>query len=628
MDGPPPAVAPRRTPWCLFAVLAVTAGQAGLALDLFGPGGLTDARPVAAGRHPLHLYHATLGAETFRARYTTSCYDPAFQAGYPKTPVFDGGCRPAELFLLAAGPTRSPAAAYKLGLFAVCLLAPVCFAAAARAAGAGPTAGGLAAALGCLAWWTPPVRALLDDGHIDLLLAGLMGLVFVGGLARYADHPGLAGWAVLSASAVLGWYAHPVVWLGLLPVLTVYYVAVAPRHGPIWHLGMVGVTAAGLAPNLWWLWDWGRFWWLRQPSVDEFAVLPGWDKFAGSAADYVPLLGAGPVGWATVALGVAGVVAMARAGLPVAAGLAAVTAGYVLVVARLGETWTPLMAVTAARAAPVAVGVLVTPAAFLLARWWGAAAAGPAAVAAVVLTPVVLGWGGPVADAGRATLGLDIRPLPLGLTPDQRDLVAGLTTYTTPDARTLVEDPVGHPPGWNWTALVPGLTGRPLLGGLDPDACIEHMFCGLRGGKLNGRPFADWTAAERATFAWRYNVGWVLCRTPDAADFWRADPTAREVGRFRDGGEVVLFELDRPRSYVLVGSATVTRLDRHRVILSDVVPNESGEVVLSLHHQPGLRAGPTGVGVDVDKDPFDPIPLLKLRVPGPVSRVAVSWDNP
>ena len=42
---------------------------------------------------------------------------PAFQAGYPKTPVFDSGSRPAELFLLLAGGRFCPAA-YKLGLAA------------------------------------------------------------------------------------------------------------------------------------------------------------------------------------------------------------------------------------------------------------------------------------------------------------------------------------------------------------------------------------------------------------------------------------------------------------------------------------------------------------------------------
>ena len=342
MDAPPPAAG---RPWWLLAVAAVTLGQAGLARDLF-PAGLDDPRPVTAGRHPLHLYHGTLGAEAFRTRRSTACYDPAFQAGYPKTPVFDGGCRPAELFLIVGG-WRSAADSsqsstlnsqlstlnYKLGLFAVCLIVPGCFAAAARGAGLAGAGAVLAAAGGCLVWWTPPVRALLDAGSVDLLLAGLMGLVFVGGLALYADRPGLTGWALMSASAVVGWYAHPVVWLGLLPILAAYYVAVAPRHGLLWHLGLGGVTAAGLAPNLWWLWDWGRFWWLRQPSVDEFTPLPPWETLLGSKSDVMSLI-AGPVGWAAVAGGLLGVAAMMRSGSRVAAGLFLLTAGFALAVAR------------------------------------------------------------------------------------------------------------------------------------------------------------------------------------------------------------------------------------------------------------------------------------------------------
>ena len=113
MDGSPPSGF-RRRPWWLLAVAVVAAGQAGMALHPFGPhdrtAALTDPRPVVAGRHPLHLYHGSLGAATFRDRYATSCYDPDFQAGYPKTPVFDGGCRPAELFLALAGGQFRPAA--------------------------------------------------------------------------------------------------------------------------------------------------------------------------------------------------------------------------------------------------------------------------------------------------------------------------------------------------------------------------------------------------------------------------------------------------------------------------------------------------------------------------------------
>ncbi len=622
MDGSP-APGFRQRPWWLLAVALVTAGQAELALRLFGSAaGVADPKPVVAGRHPLHLYHGHLGAATFRDRSATACFDPAFQAGYPKTPVFDGGSRPAELFLALAGGGYNPAA-YKRGLFAVCLLAPLAFVLAARGLGLSPPGACLAGVLGCAVWWSPPVRALFDAGHLDLLLAGLMGLAFVGGLARYAADPGPASWAVVAAVLAAGWYAHPVVWVGLAPVGAAFYVAVAPRHGLAWHLGLVGAGVAGLAPNLWWLTDWARFWWLRQPSVDDLAPLPGPLTLAGDPGDYAAMLGPGLLGWALLAAGVCGLVGMARAGLRTEAGLVVAAGGLAVFAARLGATWPTLQAVAADRAAPFAVAALALPAAWLAARWWERISVGPFLGWAAAGVPLVLGWA-PLA----AVLDLNLAPLPRGLTAEQEQLVAALREHTTPDARILFEESDPARPGWNWTALLPVLTERAYLGGLDPEAHIEHAFCGMRAGKLNGRPFDDWTQTERSEFCRRYNVGWVVCRTPESAGWWAREPAAKEVGRYRDGGEVVLFALDRPRSFVLAGSAVWERADRRKVVLTDVVPNELGEVVLSLHYQPGLRVAPTVVYVDADKDLFDPIPLVKLRTPGPVSRVTLTWENP
>ena len=81
-----------------------------------------------------------------------------------------------------------------------------------------PRAGAcLAGVAGCVVWWSPPVRAMLDAGDLDLLLAGLMALAFVGWLARYAGRPGAGELAAAGrGAAVVGWYAHPVVWLGLV----------------------------------------------------------------------------------------------------------------------------------------------------------------------------------------------------------------------------------------------------------------------------------------------------------------------------------------------------------------------------------------------------------------------------
>src|SRR4051812_48834455 len=87
-------------PWTL-ALVALVGWQAWMTLTLFGPGDLwrllLNDDPVVSGRHPLHLYHGHLGALAWHHTGNVCCYDPAFQAGYPKTPIFDNGSRPAEL---------------------------------------------------------------------------------------------------------------------------------------------------------------------------------------------------------------------------------------------------------------------------------------------------------------------------------------------------------------------------------------------------------------------------------------------------------------------------------------------------------------------------------------------------
>src|SRR6516225_1374198 len=112
--------------WSLV-LLGLLVWQGWMTLSLFGPDHawerLLNDRPIVSGRHPLHLYHGYLGARSLAERGTLSCYDPAFQAGYPKTPVFDSGSRPAEMFLSLAGGAYRPAA-YKLGLALCCLLVP------------------------------------------------------------------------------------------------------------------------------------------------------------------------------------------------------------------------------------------------------------------------------------------------------------------------------------------------------------------------------------------------------------------------------------------------------------------------------------------------------------------------
>jgi hypothetical protein len=628
----------RQRPVWLAAVALLVVGQAGLTVSAFGGwSAITDDRPVTSGRHPLHLYHGSLGADTFRLRSSTTCYDPNFQAGYPKTPVFDAGCRPAELFLLVAGGSgRSDAAAYKLGLFACCLLAPVSFAAAARGAGISRAGAILAGAVGVGVWWSPPVRGLFDAGDVDILLAGLTAVVFTGWLARYHWEPGVTSWLVLAGTAYVGWYAHPVVWLGLSPVVLVFYLALAPRHGLAWHLGLFGVTLAAIGPNLWWLWDWGKFWWLRQPNVDDLAGFPTWGAMLGSASENVALLGKHPLGLPLVAFAGFGILWMPASRKRTAPAMFAASAALAIIVARLGQTWPPTIAGGAVRAAALVPALAVVPAIAVVSATLELTRLGRLLILFAAAFPCVLGWGGPSVGPILRAIRLDVSPVRLGLSPDQLAFARGLTTLTAPDGRILLEDGNPSQPGWNWTALLPSLTTRTFLGGLDPDATTEHAFCRLRTDRLNGRPLADWTDADLMAMCRRYNVGWVATRSPSATDRWRRLPQSQEVGRFADGGEIVLFRIDRPLSFVLSGSATWVRADRRKVVLTDVVPTDPTPddplaprtVVLSLHHQAGLRISPGVVVAERDPDPHDPIPLLRLRMPGPMSRIVLTWENP
>src|SRR5205823_15114833 len=105
-----------------------------------------------------------------------------------------------------------------------------------------------------------------------------------------------------------------------------------------------------------------------------------------------------------------------------------------------------------------------------------------------------------------------------------------------------------------WAVLVPVLTGRSMVGGLDADARLEHLAVGLRDGSLAGRPLGRWTDSELECYCRRYNVGWVVATSPAAVDrfsrlAWAARQTPKGIG------PAELFRLDRPNSFVLRGQA-------------------------------------------------------------------------
>ena len=240
----------------LLGLVLIFSWQTWLALGLFGPDApwhtLLDERPVLSGSHPQHLYLGSLGAQALAANGTSwpqagvaavCLYDPAFQAGYPKTPIFNGS-RLAEVILLIGGGTYNPAA-YKVGLLVICLLVPVLLALACLGTGLAPGTSLVAIAGGVYLSWGPAGRLALEAGEADLLLASLGMLAHAGMLIRFHRVPGFLSWLGMWLTGSIVWFSQPLVFPLALPLLLFYYLCVGARHAAFtWHATLLVAQVA------------------------------------------------------------------------------------------------------------------------------------------------------------------------------------------------------------------------------------------------------------------------------------------------------------------------------------------------------------------------------------------------
>jgi hypothetical protein len=611
----------------LLGLAGLLVWQGWLTLQLFGASNsllpLTSNEPITSGRHPLHLYHGYLGARSLATRGSLSCFDPAFCAGYPKTPVFDGGSRPAELVLAASGGDYRPAV-YKIALALFCLSVPWLLWFVCRSLDLSRASAFLAALIGVLLWWSPPVRETLEAGEIDRLLGSLMLLVQAALLIRYHQRPDLASVFGLLLACFLGWLASPVFQLVLLPLFLGYYLSVGPRHHLLWHSSLLGIWLTAVGINLFWLIDWVDYWWISVPDCVETCTM----SLAWSSRGICPL-GASLTGILLLGAGV-GLVSWRRRRQKPTARIIGLGLFGMLTLALLGLCWKPLIRLATA-------GLLV-PALFFAIP---AAALGLPALCSGLrkqlgLVPVLLLGLGLPATAGYlwrgqlATWGhslVCVQPFHIGLDEEQANLVAGLSEETTNQARILWEDRQNVRAAPHWTALLPLLTDRSFLGGLDPQSNIEHSAGGLLDQALAGRPLRDWNDAQLAEYCDRYNVGWIMAWSEAAVTRFRAWPAAESVRTFPlAGGGGQLFRIRRQHSYALVGSVQWLHADAQRIVLGDVTPDK-GRVVLSLHYQSGMRVTPGRIHLEKDPNSPDAIPLVRLLLDDPAARVTITWQK-
>jgi hypothetical protein len=252
------------------------------------------------------------------------------------------------------------------------------------------------------------------------------------------------------------------------------------------------------------------------------------------------------------------------------------------------------------------------------------------ATTAVVIGLLVVGWVDGKGQPLARTVGVATDPLLIGLSPEQQQLIDLLNTHATPEARVLWDETSNQGPGWNWSALLPLYTNCAFLGGLDPESGVEHSYCAMCSRQLNGRALCEWSDCDLLAFCQWYNVGWVVARNPSAIERWSKLSEAKPLAQLTENGQpVVFYALDRPKSYILKGTANWESANTRRIILTNVVPDK-GEVHLSLHMLEGLRVSPSYVRVEPlpDRTGRDPVHLVRLRTPGPVPWMTLMWENP
>jgi hypothetical protein len=489
-----------------------------------------------------------------------------------------------------------------------------------------------------LLWWGAPCRNALDGGAVDLLVGTLVVLAEAGLLLRYHCAPGPLALVGLTAAVAAGWFAHPVLMVLVLPQFFIYYLSVGTRHRLAWHAALWGSLLTAVGVNAFWLVDWVAYWWIRVPPVVAgfSATSPGdwWESSLwGTSVDRA-------LAWAVIALAAGGVLRLHACGRRPAARVLGMGCAGFLCLAPLGLTWEPLgrlgenhwlvpALMFGTLGAACATGEL-----FAWAhrrgrlRTLAVMATCASAVGAAVAREPLAAWVPRLAHS---------EPLQVGLGPEREAVAAAVRQATTDEARVLWEDcrlPPGSP---QWTALLPVLTGRAFLGGLDAEAGIEHTCGGLLEGSLAGRPLPEWTDAELKDYCDRYNIGWVVCRSARSKErfcAWSgAAPGVPVSAEGPDEEQGLLVPLRRRLTFALRGKARLVAADAQHIVLSDVRPQPSasadgrGLVELSLHYQAGMRVIPSRVRLERAEESQDAIPFVRLLIDHPATRVTITWEK-
>jgi hypothetical protein len=579
-----------------------------------GREGLINGWPLWRDDHPLY-YHSALVTRRFLARsWTTAGYDPSFMAGYAKSVVFPASSTLPELAVAAFGGSR-PELAYKVYVLVSAALIPWLVAASALLWRAGPIGVPTAVALFLVYVWTDFPINYAAFGMLPYLLAVPLGLASTGAFLRNCERGGRGWWlasAVLMTLVVLVHFTSAMVVAPAAAVLAAG--AWRGRERP-WRAGVAAIPMLVVALN--------AFWWLpgvwlagtKGPSDFAFAHPEGVAVRLRQILTVEP-----PVQRLLWGAGLIGLAALLRRGRLAAAGLAAF-AGAGFFWGYLAGGFRALDFLQPGRHTFACYTGLSVAAGYGVARLLGRLRGLSRLRLDVLVALALLGLGG--WEFG-PTLSASVRyrvlaPWPfLTSRPTPRLLwvVSRVKRYVRPGERLLYEEGgFGLPgvpdpfQGGRFSGLLPERLGVELIGGPYLHASLTTNFTQFGEGKLFGR--ADWDRDWFVRYARLYRPSAILCWSPRARAFCRANPDLIEVKD--DDGFVLIGRVRGFEGAAVVGKAEVAA-EPGRLRVDRAEGGLDGTVVLRYHSVPCLRTDPP-----VAWDPVfledDPVPFIRMRPP-------------
>ncbi len=624
----------QRTTSRWFSILAcgwlglLWGGHGLLCLHLFGSApwsNLTSDEPIVAGRHPLNLYHGIVGASTLFMQKSTLVHDPAFQAGYTKNPWLDQESKPMEWVMALAGRERAPQA-YKITVLLLWWLLPGASFLAALLLGQGWSLRLWSFALTLILFWSDFGQEQLWQGDVATLGAAGGMVVWNAALTRLFTQPCWLTWLFWVLIQAALFHLQPLVLVLLLPTLLIFYLRIGWRRTWGWHCALGAGLFLSVLLNYPWFRDAVRSAWMLSDKPLEMGqpaaiVLMDWP---------IRILSLGWLNLGLLLLLLAGGnvgMAMMRRRLPSGSTRSLLALWLILLVLSwLGPLWPTLERLEPARWFFAALFLSVLPCAWMLRgvpglAWrWGRRFP----VAGIMLSTFfavgagVYAWS-MWAQGSRWTV--DIPALPLGWPKEASSWLETIRSHTDGASRILWEEDETLEP---WTPLL-GLTkDRYWMGGLYPRVVVEHLQLKLAEGQLAGKPLSDWTLPEWEQWITRYNIGAIVVRSPITLSIIRSMARIRAEKPLPPGRTLLL--LDRQPSYFLKGSGRVIVADAQKLTLADLEP-EDNEIILSFHYLADPRSTNARVRVERCWLSGDNLPLIRLRMVGPMTRLTLYWQE-